>query len=137
MRFDSLNHGIENTREANIHDSIVLTIQYDYYHNTILFESKDDWGRNVIYSLLFNNVIGFEMMSCDFWGKSPHVFDWGCEEKTDQYLINRLFAEKNTHNYMYSRLEDKDKYIEAVIDFTSGDKLRVACEYIIFEERSI
>lgn len=42
-------------------------------------------------SIVFLNVIGFEMTSCDFWGSSPHILDFEYVEPKDHTLIPKLF----------------------------------------------
>ncbi len=46
------------------------------------------------FSIIFLNVIGFEMTSCDFWGSSPRILDFEYAEPKDTSLIPKLFEKK-------------------------------------------
>lgn len=75
------------------------------------------------------------MTSCVFWGASPYILDFEFLEPKDNAFIIKLFEQKDRNNYSCCRLCDPEKYIETVITFSSGDKLVVACENIVFGVR--
>ena len=125
----------------------INTVNFDitYIHDYIFKEMKFDYTKKNIYIIIsknndtktdriikFNNVIGFNMISCDFWGQSPHILDWEFTDK-DNTIINKLFDEKNNHDYQDSRLTSIEDYIESIITFTSGNRLTIACEDIIVD----
>lgn len=121
---------IINSKEVYIHDSILDKFCFNRsekkLHLTILKDID-----NKAYSIDFLNVIGFEMTSCDFWGASPYIFDFEYVEYNEQIIIPKLFNKNNNNDGSFCTLSDREKYIETVITFTSGDQLRVACESII------
>lgn len=49
------------------------------------------------------------------------------------HLVQRLFENMNPE-YKFCKLKSKDDYIEVLIEFSSGDKLRVACSSVRFGE---
>ena len=72
------------------------------------------------------------MTSCDFWGFSPYILDFEyIEEYNDNTIIQKLFNKKDNNHYPFCSLNDREKYIETIITFTSGDQLIIACESII------
>lgn len=132
MIINASNGKIINSKEVYIHDDILEELCFNRaekkLHLLILKDCKFDDER---FSIDFLNVIGFEMTSCDFWGISPHILDFEYVEKNDNTIIPKLFKIKDTNDYEYSTLKDREIYFETVITFTSGDKLRIACEKII------
>lgn len=134
MKIDAFNKDIINTSTINIHDSIFINMTYHYFEKKIDFIAKNDQNMKKTYHLEFFNVIGYEMISCEFWGKSPYIFDWEVKKAQDQALIAKLTKEQKVQNYPYSRLKNDTKYFESTITFTSGDRLTIACEYICFNE---
>ncbi len=111
--------------DVYIHDCIFNKMEFDYNSKTIyVFLSEPD------FVIVFYNVIGFFSKTCDFWGKSPHVFGWDYIPKDESKIIKELIEENKTYNYESCKLEDYKSYIESVIITTSGDKLQIACERI-------
>ena len=108
-----------------IHDCIFNKMDFDYNSKIIyVFLSEPD----VV--IVYYNVIGFFSKTCDFWGKSPHVFAWKYITKDNSKIIKELITENESHNYMSCKLKDDKSYIESVIITASGDKLQIACERI-------
>lgn len=120
-----------NSKDVYIHDDIVEMICFSRkekkLHLSILKQGIDEQKATID----FLQVIGFEMTACDFWGRSPHVFDFEYIPTSEQILIPKLFEKKGDNNFPYCSLKDRDKYLETLITFTSGDQLRVACEEIV------
>ena len=131
MLIDSLNGEIINSNEVYIHDDILEDFYFNRMkkklHLTILKERN---FNNKRFSIDFLNVIGFEMTSCDFWGSSPHILDFEYVKKNNTTIIPKLFEKKNNNDYPLCLLNNREKYIETIITFTSGDQLIVACESI-------
>lgn len=128
MRIDKSNYKFINSKDIYIHDTILMDIVFDY-------NKKNLFIITIVpsHALRFHNVIGFEMTSCDFWQKSSRILDW--EIETDNFvLIDKLFKQKEDNNEYTPRLNNKEDFIESIITLTSGDTLRIACEYIIFDE---
>lgn len=123
-----------NTSSANLHDSIFKLMTFDYAEKCLYIEVVSDNSNDRKRVIKFINVIGFNMVSCDFWGKSPHILDWSVHLTQDQSIIKKLIEEKECYHYRFSRLEDEQTYLESVILFTSGDRLTIACEQIELED---
>lgn len=133
MRMDAFNGSIINTNKKYIHDYIFKGLKFDYLKkNVYAFLLKPNSEEDII-TISFCNVLGLDMISCDFWGKSPHVFDWEFVEGEESLLTSRLFEEKNTHNYLNTKLDYMTNHIETIISLISGDLLTITCEYIDFE----
>lgn len=118
-----------NSKKIYIHDDVFEELCFHRMkkklHLSIYNESKKKRR-----SIVFLNVIGFEMTSCDFWGSSPHILDFEYVEPKDHTLIPKLF-DKNDSNFSRYLPNDLEKYIETTITLTSGDQLIVACENIM------
>ena len=79
------------------------------------------------------DVIGTEMSNCEYWGASPYVFSLSILNGKKSHLVQRLF-ENMKPEYKFCKLKSKDDHIEVLIEFSSGDKLRVACSSVRFGE---
>lgn len=114
----------------NIHDHIFNSMQFDYKEKNIYVEITATDSSNEKYTVEFAKVIGFEMILCDFWGKSPHILSCEFIKSSDYVLIKKLVEEEEINHYCCSSLSKNKTYIETVFVFTSGDRLTIACEYI-------
>lgn len=132
MIIDASNAKVINSKEVYIHDDILEEFCFDRaekkLHLSILKEEK---SNNKRFSIDFLHVIGFKMTSCDFWGCSPYILDFEYVEKKCNTIISELFEIKDNNDYSFCTLTNREKYIETVLTFASGDKLSVACESII------
>jgi len=116
------------------HDGIFTGFNYEYENNLIYFEiQRNFYGKN--FKLLFNNVFGFEMQSCDFWSNSPHVFDLELGDSYGNKMTKMLLERHESEKKSCSRLTKYDEAVEIIITLTSGDKLTLVCEYIEYEEK--
>ena len=118
-----------------VHDCILDEFTYDREEKVLhTFVSDDSYCiRNI--SIDFLDTIGFEMISCDYWGIGfPFILEFICVESSKSNLINRLFETKDTNNYDFCPLRDREKYIEGMFTFSSGDQLKVACKRIRIED---
>jgi len=132
MIINTSNINLITERKISIHDYIFLKMEFNYIKEKLAVDILDDNMNEVPHTIEFCNIIGFEMQHCNFWGKSPHILDWEIAEENEETMIPKLFYEKQKNNYDSSNLIDGEKYIESIITFTSGDKLIVACSYIVF-----
>lgn len=131
MIIDSSNGNIINTKEIYLHDDILdeLTFNRPQKHLVLsAIECKENGKR---FAINFLQVIGFEMTSCDFWGCSPHIFDFEYVIPSRQELIPRLFETKSMENDPACQMIDRNLYIETKMIFTSGDHLIIACKSIL------
>ena len=124
------NGKIINSKEVYIHDDILEELYFYRVEKKLHLSILKELNNKRI-SIDFLNVIGFEMTSCDFWGSSPYILDFEYVEGRDNTIIPKLFYKKDNNDYPFCPLNDREKYIETIITFTSGDKLIVACESII------
>lgn len=133
MKIDYFNGDIINTNKINIHDYIFKDLKFDYSKKNVYVSLLSSNLGNGTITIKFLNVLGFNMISCDFWGKSPHVLDWECVKGEEQLLTSKLLEEKHRHDYSNSKLDEFTNYIETVMTLTSGDLLTITCECIDFE----
>lgn len=132
MIIDASNGNIINSKEVYIHDDILKEFTFNRAEKKLhLSIVKEEKFNSVRFSIDFLNVIGFEMTSCDFWGRSPHILDFEYVEKDNTTIIPKLFKMKNNNDYPFCTLDIQEEYIETIITFISGDQLIIACKSII------
>lgn len=134
MRIDDTNGKIINTRDVYIHDDILLNLEFDRKHRKLRL-IVEEYASDREFLINFMNVIGFDMTACDFWGASERILDFEYIEHNNRVLIPRLFDRKNNTPNSMDDLSEKS-YVETLITFCSGDQLRIASEYILFEKQT-
>ena len=134
MRIDYSNKGIIDSKDIYVHDAVFTGFNYDYEKNIIEFEAIEYYYKKH-FKFKFCNVLGFEMLSCDFWGRSLRILDWQSANFTKSEIVPKFLKLNNDDKNIYncSRLKD-NKYFETLFTFISGDTLTIVCEYIEFEE---
>ena len=130
-----LEHSKMDKLDFNIHDYTFLNLKVNYKKKSVQIEIQPPHTDAKKERIIFSNMIGLEMVSCDFWGSSPHILDLETLPSSKQKLIKSLFQEKSDNGYTFSRLSNESKFIEIVITFTSGDRLTIACEHVSWETR--
>ena len=115
------------------HDCIWNNLIFEYSSKQIIVQLLSNEETPRIIEVIFENVIAFNMICCDFWGKSPHIDCIMIAEETGNNLIKHVFSEKEHCDYGVSCLKSKDDYIEATVSSISGDRLIIACECVICE----
>ena len=118
-----------NSKKIYIHDDIFEELCFHRMKKKLHLSIYNESNKKRR-SIVFLNVIGFEMTSCDFWFSFPHILDFEYVEPKDHTLIPKLF-DKNDSNFSRYLPNDLEKYIETTITLTSGDQLIVACENIM------
>lgn len=132
MRIDFTNKAyIEN--EAYVHDSYFTGFTYDYEKRQIKMECESFMCKSR-FIFQFNNVYGFNMNSCDWWGECNHIFDWEVVREDKTSLTHKLknFWPEDESNF--SRLTEPEKAVESKFTLASGDTLIISCESIDFTE---
>ena len=136
IKIDKNNFEAMNTKEEfHIHDSIIHEFRFDYCQKRIDFLIEPYISNGEIKHIIFENVIGMEMITSDLWGKSPHVFDFYSEKFHKRQLVSKIFGimHEQKDQGEFSRLTVPEDYIELLIEGISGDQFRIACEYLLWE----
>lgn len=133
MKIDTLN---KNEELPNIHDSAFYGFSYRENDKTLLVELSNHY-MNKFFKIQFHNVLVLNCEMCQFWGKSPYVFDWNIDE--NEILIKNIMEKQknNESKFWCSILRTPKEYIQINITFTSGDTIDIVCEFIEFEEREM
>ncbi len=131
MIIDASNGKIINSKKVYIHDDILEELCFFRTEKRLHLSILDEKSDCNSFSIDFLQVIGFEMTSCDFWGSSPYILDFEYVEKSNTTVIPQLFEIKKNDDDPCCPLNDREKYIETIITFKSGDRLRIACESIM------
>ena len=133
MRIDKHNLHLLHTNEVYVHDDIYVGMQYDYEANCLVVRllSEDETRQKTI---TFYNVLGYQMIACDFWGRSPHVLSWVYNLEERHSFLKAISEECNEYlneDIILSRkIGHGVEYVETMFLLSSGDRLVVACEYI-------
>ena len=136
MRIDYNNKNILQKEEIYIHDSTFEGFTYQEEEQKVSFRLKNGF-LNKLFKIDFYNTIGINCQLCKLYGGGDSVADfdlWGEGELIEELKrMNDVKKFKNAH----SLLDEKTDYIEAYFIMNSADEIRIACEYIIFEEEPL
>lgn len=130
MKIDIYNANIINTKHVNIHDFIFEKLEFIYSEKNIYITLSTFDSEKQSTIIVFCNVVGINMVSCDFWGRSLHVLDWEFVDGNKKWLTNNLYKTKECHKYVNSTLDKPENYIETIMTLSSGDVLTIVCQYI-------
>ncbi len=87
--------------------------------------------KSPCYEIVFHQVRGFEMTSCDFWGQSQRALELTMTEGKERTLFPRLLQQRDARDrYRESVLGAEEDYLECMIEFISGDFFTVVCQAI-------
>lgn len=124
--------------EMHFHDSVFGNFCYDHFDGTITVTCESECEEKN-YTILFKNVIYFEMIGCQFWGNSCYL-NWAgyspCED-----IVQKLFLlqEKNDIRFVErnptlqpekSKWNSGISYVPMLFEFLSGDRLVIFSEEI-------
>ena len=124
-----------NSKEVYVHDDTLQQVVFNRCNRTLeLFISKHNNEESSTYVIKFAKTVGFEMTSCNYWGESSHILDFEYLERTHNVLLPRLYSRNCGEFAPFCELSSDKDYIETLMTFSSGDQLRIVCEYIIIAE---
>lgn len=143
MIFNKNNYEIINTKEVYIHDDVLEQLSFDRENRKLILDMhkycriKDNQWYKVDekYKIIYNDVLGFTMTSCDFWGASERIDTIWVHTSKDYILIPEL--QKRLVKESFSSYDISIDYIESMISFISGDRLRVVSKEIVTEALKI
>ena len=134
----------EKDAYINIHDDMVRDIQFDRMEKSLciiletfnLTYEMDFCNRNHLvpreeYKILFDDVAGFYMTSCDFCASDDRVFDILFKEKNEFKIMPDLLQKEEMFNEDELKMT-AERYMEIEILFVSGDSLTIACQTMLF-----
>ena len=131
MVITELNGTIINTKEVYLHDDILVLMQFDRNSKKLELLFRE-YGTSKTYTMIFYDVIGFDMTNCDYFGESERILDFSYIEPNERNLIPKLHDKGK--NFEFSPLRDYDSYMETLLTFCSCDELRIACKSIEFNK---
>lgn len=116
-------------------DSRFVGFNYNYLEKQIYLQCKN-YVKYKLQKFVFNNVILFDMQSCEFWGGGNSIY---CIAKGDETKIEELIKKKNSSIKLSNSLYSKDniRYIVIDIQLNSGDVFSITCESLSFFEESM
>lgn len=83
------------------------------------------------YEIIFHQVRGFEMTSCDFWGQSQRALGLTLMDEKGRTLLPWLLQQRDARDrYKEFVLGAEEDYLECMIEFISGDFFTVVCQAI-------
>ena len=125
MIIDKTRAQIINTQDVYLHDDILHFLHFDTENKIITLDLQNERTN---YHIHFENVIGFSMSSCDFWGKSNHeyVLDFEFITPENEMLIPKLREKWNDiPNNSFEMCWGN--FFETLFTFSSGNTLLIAC----------
>ena len=87
MIIDKFSFQNSYSKNVSLHDDIFNSLIFDNNSGSITISATEAITERD-YSINFLEVIGFEMSNCDFWGVSPHIFDFECLDE-DDYIVSK------------------------------------------------
>lgn len=115
----------------NLHDAVCEKWTFDYQNKALMLFFQSDDGRK--HRMIYHDVYAHQMVSCDFWGPSPHIYGFEAVEKQSGYLYSQLVQTITRGNYGEAFIGELADSIETEMQFISGDVLRVLCKSISVE----
>ena len=132
MLFDRKNALTLKQEAFSLHDACFNSFTFDRTSRTLITEVLLPFEDGKV-KIVFNGVIGMQMTCCDFWGKSERIACFCPVRDNDRRLVADLFRIKNSTENECSSLKNEEEYLEMIVEFISGDSMRIACEYVDFE----
>ena len=102
MKINICNYDVITRGEISIHDFIFNELKFDYEKKMINIILLDPKVQEKSVMIVYHNVLGFDMVSSDFWGKSLHILDWEVAEDKEKNLTQKIMEEKEKYNYSNS-----------------------------------
>ena len=122
----------EMGREVDTHDSILEEFRFDREGKQLYMVISDTYPCARIRSITCHQVIGFAMTAGDYWGPSSRINGLAFVGGAEKTLTWRLLSLWSDERSMVCPLgDDPERYLEMVIEFISGDLLRVVCERVV------
>lgn len=115
-----------------IHDRKCEYCHFDYESKEMILSLSSEIGNvQDMLCVKFVNVYAYEMIACDFWAPSPHVFDCSINSGETGSLYQRIKKEVDKNKYSFSRLKMDTQCIEVQVQYSSGDVLTVLCDMVL------
>lgn len=130
MRITSCN--FMKIKDLYLHDFIFSGFCYDYAHRTVRLGGENLYLRKRV-KLEFQNVIGFHMQACGFWGSGNSMR--GINPGDGDLLASYKKTVQADDMLQFADLLDpENEFIEFEIELNSGGMLTVVCEALNAEE---
>lgn len=131
MIIDTSNNKVINTPAVYYHDDTLTGFTFDRARKKLRLRISK-WETEKRTEIIFQNVIGFAMSSCDFWGiNDERILGFCLLEPEREVLIPKIY--KKMEKEECCPLKSREAYFETAMSFVTGDNLFVACERIILE----
>ena len=125
------NAAVINTPEVYMHDDVVVSFECDRICKKIQMRVAMCGNQDETYIVCFENIAGFFMTSCDFWGASERICGMDYIDPSENLILPSLQEKWNAEGYPPNAFCQND-YIEIRVTFISGDVLQIACQRIDF-----
>ena len=112
-----LNEDAFKNYSSLLHDAVCLGWNFDYQHKQLIVQLDGEDSMEKPYQITFRNVFGHEMISCDFWGPSPHLLGWSALTGEQRRLYPRYADEIDKNEYTFARLLPGEKCMEVEVLF--------------------
>ena len=118
-------HDIE---KVSLHDAFFENIVYNNSEKTISIDFKSEW-EDKNNCVIFNDVLYYEMVCCNFWGGGYNVICWTILDTT--VIFDKLLRLENVEKARsYSSEPSTHEYFGIEILVNSGDRFKIICKSI-------
>ncbi len=125
MRYDYGNK--QDINSIYVHDFVFNGFLYDYNDRRVLFECENLYLKKKL-SFSFNNVILFDMQSCDFWHGGNRFYDIIVIDRSMKIKSLAKEQEQQGVSIKNSYIDKFISYISISFILVSGDVLNITCE---------
>lgn len=127
----------DQINKVDIHDFKFYGFEYNYDSNQIHMKCVQEYLKNEL-NIIFNDVLLFDMQSCNFWPGGPDITCMYTFDLTDKYDKWKKYAEQQNYPYYEgSKLYNGTQYVAAGIEINTGDTLEIVCKSIEVIRREI
>lgn len=119
--------------QSLVHDRICKKWTFDYTDNRLDLQLLRQSSETESIILRFNDVFIHNMVSCDYWGASPHVHTIEFKKQEESPLYTHIMDDIYNGGNSSERINENTVCIEAKVIFTSGNVLSILCRDILME----
>lgn len=123
--------------KINIHDTYFEDINIGINTKKIFINIFGGYLVNKSASILFENIINFEINKLELWGKTDNrILDLYLEDDGTviEYIDNKIKQEQQHTTNLIEFKQDKCKFINVGIRTNAGDTINIVCEEMIYME---
>lgn len=121
----------EIMKKISLHDGLITNFNYNNEERELNITYLDEWQDNKECNIIFIDVIGFKITSCNYWSNSPYISCIVPLQEYEYILMPELFKKAyDNPDWLNEHLISRDEYMELLMEFISGDTLSIVCKSV-------